>query len=430
MEKQKQIKIIGAGLAGTEAANFLANHGIIVDLYEMKPTKFSPAHSSKNFGELVCSNSLKSTELTNACGLLKEEIRLMDSIIMEASEESKIPGGTSLNVDREIFSNFITDKIKQNKNIIIHNEEITAFDSDSIYIICTGPLGSDGLVKQIQNIIGQSCMSFFDASAPIITGDSINYDIAYFKSRYDKGEATYLNCPMSKEQYYNFVHELVNAKTTELHDFDTNYFEGCMPVEVMAKRGEETLRFGMLKPKGLWRGIEDRSYAVVQLRKDSLIDNIYNLVGFQTNLTFPEQKRVFSLIPGLEHAEFVRYGLMHRNSYVCAPKVLNYDLSLKNNSNIYIGGQFSGVEGYVESAASGLYAAIQVYERIKNISIKFPNTTMLGSLINYLTKSNPLTFAPMNANFAIMYGVNKLNRLEKCEESLSKIKEFYNSLHE
>lgn len=428
--KNMKINIIGAGLAGVEAANFLANHGILVDLYEMKPTKFSPAHSSEKFGELVCSNSLKSNELTNACGLLKEEMRQMNSLTMAAAEVSKIEGGNSLNVDREKFADYITEKIKENKNITIHYEEVTSFNKDELYIIATGPLGSEDLIKALSKELGNEFLYFFDASAPIIEKDSINFDIAYYKSRYDQGAATYINCPMSKEQYYEFVKELTNAEMAHVHDIDTKYFEGCMPVEAMAKRGVDTLRYGPLKPKGLWRGPEDRSFAVVQLRQDTLFGDLYNIVGFQTNLTFPEQRRVFRMIPGLENAKFVRYGLMHRNSFLNAPKLLNEDMSLKCNNLLYVAGQFSGVEGYVESAASGLFVGIEVYKRLKNITLEFPKFTMLGSLMNYIIKTSPDSFAPMNANFAIMYGVNKLNRLEKAEECVAKTKDFIKELDE
>ncbi len=427
---QPKINVVGAGLAGAEAAWFLANHNIKVNLYDMKPKKFSDAHTNPNFGELVCSNSLKSDLLSNACGLLKEEMRVMGSLTMEAAEFSKIEGGTSLNVDRGKFAEYITKKLENCKNIQIFNEEISYFNKDEIYIVCTGPLGSDGIISAIKEIVGESCLGFFDASAPIVKKESIDFNIAYYKSRYDEGEATYINCPMSKDQYYSFVDELTNAEVAPLHSFDTKYFEGCMPVEVMAKRGIDTLRFGPLKPKGLWRDENDRSFAVVQLRQDSLLGDLYNIVGFQTNLTYPEQKRVFSKIPGLENVEFVRYGLMHRNSYVNAPKVLNEDLSLKDNKNIFIAGQFCGVEGYVESAASGIYAAEMLYLRLKSKIVEFPKFTMLGSLINYISKANPETFAPMNANFAIMYGVNKTNKIDKANESILKVKEFYSKINE
>ena len=426
----KKINIIGGGLAGVEAASFLANYGIKVNLYEMKPIKFSPAHKSENLGELVCSNSLKSNLLTNACGLLKEEMRELGSLTMAAAEASKIEGGSSLNVDRDKFSEYITQKILQNPNISVIHEEVTTFKDDEIYIVATGPLGSEDLLNNLRELIGDDFMSFFDASAPIIEKDSINFDIAYYKSRYDEGSASYINCPMSKEQYYDFVNELINAETAKLHDFDTKYFEGCMPVEAMAKRGIDTLRYGPLKPKGLWRGPEDRSFAVVQLRQDTLFGDLYNIVGFQTNLTYPEQKRVFRMIPGLENAKFIRYGLMHRNSYVNAPKVLNEDMSLKANKNIYLAGQFSGVEGYVESSASGIYVAIEVLKRLTNLNLEFPKFTMLGSLMNYLNKANPETFAPMNANFGIMYGVNKSNKLEKANECIEEVREFKNKLDE
>lgn len=428
--QNQKINVIGAGLAGCEAAYLLARYGFQVSLYEMKPNKMTPAHKSSKFGELVCSNSLKSTKLDNACGLLKEEMKVFSSLVMEASEHSSIPGGSSLNVDREKFSEYIDDKIKTCPNITIVNSEVSFIDKNEITIICVGPLGTKGIVDQIKQITGDESLAFFDASAPIIYSDSIDKNIAYFKSRFDEGEATYLNCPMNREQYYNFVNELINAKCAPLHDFDTNYFEGCMPVEVMAKRGIDTLRFGPLKPRGLEVDGKEKPYAVVQLRQDSLIGDLYNIVGFQTNLIYSEQKRVFSLIPGLENANYARYGLMHRNTFINAPKCLNVDLSLKECNNIYIAGQFCGVEGYVESAASGIYAAINVLIRMLDIKAYFTRFTMLGSLINYICNGNPNSFSPMNANFGIMYGVNKKNKIEKAEQSICECKEFLRNLNE
>ena len=425
-----KINIIGAGLAGVETANFLARYNLKVNLYEMRPIKFDGAHHTDLFGELVCSNSLKSTRLDNACGLLKEEMRTLSSLIMEASQHASIEGGSSLNVDREKFAKYITEKITSNPNISIFHEEIKDLNKDELYVVATGPLGSDAIINKIKEISGDDSLFFFDASAPIIKKESINMNIAYFKSRYDDGPATYLNCPLSKDEYYQFVDELVNAKTALIHDFDKNYFEGCMPIEAMAKRGPDTLRFGPLKPKGLWKNADDHSYAIVQLRQDSLIGDLYNLVGFQTNLTYPEQKRVFSLIPGLENAEFVRYGLMHRNSYICAPKVINPDFSMKNDKNIYIAGQFSGVEGYVESASSGIYVAIMIAKRLLNIDIEYPRFTMLGSLMNYVANASKENFSPMNANYSLLYGVNKTNKLLKAEEALNYTKKFYNNFND
>lgn len=423
MNKNNNINIIGGGLAGSEAANFLANKGYKVTLYEMRPNKTTGAHHTDKLGELVCSNSLKSKSLDNACGLLKEEIKTLDSLMMEAALNSEVPSGNALGVDRELFSLYITSKIKNNKNIKIINEEITSLPK-GINIICTGPLTSEGLIKEIKNITNSDVFHFFDASSPIIKLDSIDMNIAYKKSRYDQDDASYINCPFTKDEYYEFIKELTSAKIAPIHDFDTNYFEGCMPIEVMAKRGIDTLRFGPLKPKGLEKDNGERPFAVVQLRQDNVIGDLYNIVGFQTNLIYKEQKRVFSLIPGLKDATFIRYGLMHRNTYVNAPMILNYDLSLKTNNDIYIAGQLSGVEGYVESAATGLYAAICLYNKLENNKLEFPKNTMLYSLINYIINANPKYFSPMNANYGIVYGVNKNNRLEFGNNSIKSINEF------
>lgn len=424
-----KINIIGGGLAGCEAANFLANHSIKVKLYEMRPLKNTGAHHTDFLGELVCSNSLKSKSLDNACGLLKEEIKNLDSIIMESALKNEVPSGNALSVDRDNFAKYITDKIKNNKNIEIINQEIENFNEDGIYLICTGPLTSDKLVNKIKEITKQDNLFFFDASAPLILKDSINMDTAYKKARYDQGDDSYINCPFTKEEYLNFYNELINAKLAMVHNFDKNYFEGCMPIEVLAKRGIDTLRYGPLKPKGLETEKYPKPYAVVQLRQDNLLGDLYNLVGFQTNLTYGEQKRVFSMIPGLENAEFVRYGLMHRNTYINSPVLLNEDLSLKTNSNLIFAGQLAGVEGYVESAACGLYAAIKLYQKINNIDLAFPKNTMLYSLIFYITNGNGKNFSPMNANFGIMYGVNKKNKLEKANESINSIIEFKKELN-
>ena len=426
MKNQKlKINIIGAGLAGCEAAHFLANKGFEVNLFEMRPIKNTGAHHTEKFAELVCSNSLKSKNLDNACGLLKEEIKEMGSILMESALLNSVPGGNALTVDRDNFASYIDKKIRENPNIHIFNEEVTEL-KEGINVVCSGPLTSESLVNELSKHTNKNFLHFFDASAPIILSDSINMDIAYKKARYDQGDDSYINCPMNKEQYHNFLSELLGAKKALVHDFDTNYFEGCMPVEVIASRGLDTLRFGPLKPKGLRNPHdEDRTpYAVVQLRQDNVFATLYNIVGFQTNLTYSEQKRVFSLIPGLENAEFIRYGLMHRNTYVNAPELLNIDLSLKTNENIYIGGQLSGVEGYVESAATGLYIAYSIYAKLTGIEFNFPKNTMLYSLLHYIINANPKDFAPMNANFGIMYGVTKNNRIQVAEKSLESIKIF------
>ena len=426
MSKQIQkINIIGAGLAGCEAAYFLANKGFEVNLFEMRPIKQTGAHHTEKFAELVCSNSLKSKNLDNACGLLKEEIKEMGSILMESALLNSVPGGNALTVDRDNFANYIDQKVRNHPNIHIFNEEVTEL-KDGINVVCSGPLTSENLVNELSKHTNKSFLHFFDASAPIVLSESINMDIAYKKARYDQGDDSYINCPMNKEQYHRFLSELLGAKKALVHDFDTNYFEGCMPVEIIASRGVDTLRFGPLKPKGLRNPHdEDRTpYAVVQLRQDNVFATLYNIVGFQTNLTYGEQKRVFSLIPGLENAEFIRYGLMHRNTYVNAPELLKADLSLRTNDNIYIGGQLSGVEGYVESAATGLYIAYAIYAKLKGIEFNFPKNTMLYSLLHYIINANPKDFAPMNANFGIMYGVTKNNRIQVAEKSLESIKIF------
>ena len=416
----KIINVIGGGLAGSEASLYLANHGYKVNLYEQKPIKMSPAHHSENLGELVCSNSLKSKKLDNACGLLKEEMKYFSSIMMQASSRSEVPAGNALSVDRDLFSEYITNKIKNHPNISLVNEEVNSL-KDGINIIATGPLTSDSLSKTLMEMLGQDHMYFYEAAAPIIEASSINMDIAYRKSRYDQGDDSYINCPFTKEQYDIFYNELINGQIASLHEFD-KVFEGCMPIEVMAKRGEKTLRFGPLKPKGLeYNG--NKPYAVLQLRQDNVSATLYNMVGFQTNLTYAEQKRIFSLIPGLENAKFVRYGLMHRNTFICAPKHLNPDFSLKEYPDVYVVGQLSGVEGYVESAMSGLLCAVHLVRKLEGKEFKkMPNETMMGSLVNYICNASIKGFAPMNANFGIMMNLLKDRELvaNRSLESLKK----------
>lgn len=420
-----KINIIGAGLAGCECANYLANKGYEVYLYEKRPKYTSPAHHTDLFGELVCSNSLKNKKLDNACGLLKEEIKHLGSLMMEASEVSKVPSGDSLAVDRIVFASYITNRIKENKNIKIFNEDVNDF-KEGINVICTGPLTEATLLDKINEISGQKSYGFFDASAPIVEKDSLNLDKVFFKSRYNQGDDSYIDCPMNKEEYLKFYNELINAKKAPLHSFDTNYFEGCLPIEVIASRGVDTLRYGPLKPVGLENNGESY-YAVVQLRQDDLIGNFYNIVGFQTNLTYPEQRRVFSLIPGLENAKFVRYGLMHRNSYIYAPKVLDDFLRLKNNKNIYIAGQLSGVEGYVESAATGLLVGYYIDFLLQNKNIKqLSFYSVLGSLVRYITHTGINNFSPMNANFGIVYRANKDSKDVVIKRALDAIEEFKN----
>lgn len=416
------VNIIGGGLAGSEAALYLAKHKIYVRLFEMRPQKMTPAHHSDKFAELVCSNSLKSKNLDNASGLLKMELELLGSNIIKVAKATSVPSGNALSVDRELFSEQVSELIKSSPYIEVINSEVTSLPS-GLTIVATGPLTSPDLTSHLQKLIGQNFLNFFDASAPIIEKDSIDFNVAYYKSRYEQGDNSYINCPFTKEEYLSFYEQLINAKLAPLHDFDLDYFSGCMPIEVMAKKGVDTLRHGPLKPRGLRKNNDHHPYAVMQLRQDNVSASLYNLVGFQTNLTYNEQKRVFRLIPGLAKAEFVRFGLMHRNTYINAPKVLNYDLSLKQDANVFIAGQLSGVEGYVESAMTGLIAAINVRQRIKKDEmISFPTETMIGALLNYLHQANSETFSPMNANFGIFVGATKHNRLEIASKSLAQIK--------
>ncbi len=402
---EKCINVIGGGLAGSEAAYQIAKRGIKVKLYEMKPEKFSPAHSNKNLAEIVCSNSFKSNLHTNACGLLKEELRLLDSLLIKCADETSVPAGQALAVDRERFSELVTKKIKDNKNIEIINKEFVGdIEKDAITIIATGPLTSDHFAKKISEMIGNEELHFYDAAAPIIEKDSIDMNIAFWGDRYGKGEASYINLPMSKEEYELFWKELVNAEVTELHNFEKReIFEGCMPVEIMAKRGIDTLRFGPLKPVGFTDPrTGERPYAIVQLRQDNEEGTIFNMVGFQTNLKFGEQKRVFSLIPGLKNAEFTKYGVMHRNTFINSPKLLDNAYNLKTDKNIFFAGQITGVEGYVESISSGLIAGINATKRLlQEEPIYFTKKTMIGALAQYISTEND-KFQPMNANFGIL----------------------------
>lgn len=394
------------GLAGTEAAYQIAKRGIKVKLYEMKPEKFSPAHSSKELAEIVCSNSFKSNSVTNACGLLKEELRNLGSLLIQIADETKVPAGQALAVDRETFSKRVTEEIEKNHNIEIIREEVENIEAeDGIVIIATGPLTSEKMAEQIINITGKDRLAFYDAAAPIIEKDSINFNIAFYGDRYGKeGDSSYINLPMNKEEYEIFYNELVNAEIVTLHEFEKKeIFEGCMPIEVMAKRGEDTIRFGPLKPVGFTDPrTNSRPYAIVQLRQDNTSGTLYNMVGFQTNLKFGEQKRVFSLIPGLENAEFVKYGVMHRNTFINSPELLDNTYNLKAKSNIYFAGQITGVEGYVESIASGLVAGLNAVAKFNNTEkITFPNETVIGALSSYISTENT-KFQPMNANFGIL----------------------------
>lgn len=409
------INVIGAGLAGSEAAYYLANKGYQVNLYEQRPEKTTGAHHTSYFGELVCSNSLKNKSVTNACGLLKEEMRMFDSLILEAAKNSKVPAGNALSVDRDLFGEYITNKILNHPNIKVIYGEVDSL-KEGINIIATGPLTSEKMSQTLLTLLGEDFLYFYDAAAPIIEKDSIDMNIAYKKSRYEQGDDSYINCPFNKEQYEAFYQELIRGERAKLHEFD-KVFESCMPIEVMALRGEKTLRFGPLKPKGLeYNGI--RPYAVLQLRQDNVSASLYNMVGFQTNLTYSEQKRIFRMIPGLENASFVRYGLMHRNTYICAPKHLNKDYSLKGKEDVYIVGQLSGVEGYVESAMSGLLCAIYLDLKLKGKKIEMmPLETMMGAITNYICNCSIKNFAPMNANFGIMMNLSK-DREEMAKRSL------------
>lgn len=410
------VTIIGGGLAGCETAYQIAKQGIKVRLYEMKPQKFSPAHSNCNLAEIVCSNSFKSNLHTNACGLLKEELRLLDSLLIRCADETSVPAGQALAVDREKFSELVTKKIKENPNIEIINEEILGIPEDSeIVVIATGPLTSEKLSEEIIKITGKDGLHFYDAAAPIVEKETIDMSIGFFGDRYGKGDACYINLPMNKEEYEKFWNELVNAEIVELHEFEKReIFEGCMPVEVMAKRGIDTLRFGPLKPVGFIDSrTNSRPYAIVQLRQDNEEASIYNIVGFQTNLKFGEQKRVFSMIPGLEKAEFVKYGVMHRNTFINSPELLDGTYNLKSNKNIYFAGQISGVEGYVESIASGMVVGLNIVNRLKNRQkIIFPETTMIGALSKYISTPND-KFQPMNANFGILPNLDEKIRDKK-----------------
>lgn len=406
----ENVKVIGAGLAGCEAAWQIAQRGVMVTLYEMKPNKKTPAHKSDKMAELVCSNSLRSAQIENAVGLLKQEMTLCNSIIMEAAYATSVSAGSALAVDREKFSQYITDKISNHPNITVVSKEVDSINENEITVVASGPLTSPALSQYIKENIAEDSLHFFDAAAPIIDASTINRDIAFLASRYGKGEACYFNCPMTKEQYDIFYNELINAKEAELHDFDKEsqndltVFEGCMPVEVMAKRGYETLLFGPLKPVGLPLPQTGKdAFATVQLRAENNECTMYNMVGFQTHLTFGEQKRVFRLIPGLENAEFLRYGVMHRNTYLNSPKLLDCHYSLKKKGNIFFAGQMTGVEGYVESAGSGLVAGVNAaMVALGKDKIEFPRETELGSMAWYVANGTTGSYQPMNANFGII----------------------------
>lgn len=402
--KQNSVIVVGGGLAGCECAYQLLKRGVNVTLYEMKPIKFSPAHKSDKLAELVCSNSLKSNDPLTAGGLLKQELRALDSLIIKCADKCSVPAGSALAVDREKFSEMVTQSLKSFPNLKIVNEEVTKLPLDKPVVIATGPLTSDGLMQELKTILGQDYLYFFDAIAPIVAYDSIDFDYAFVGDRYGKGTGDYINCPMNKDEYQIFYDALVGAEIVKLKDFENRkVFEGCMPVEVLAKRNVDSLRFGPLKPVGLIDPKTDkRPYAVVQLRKETLNNDMYNMVGFQTNLTYPEQKRVFSLIPALKNAEFLRYGTMHKNSYVCAPKVLN-NYHVKGRENVFIAGQLSGVEGYIESIASGLNVALNMYNYLNGLpDVVFESCTMMGALCGYLKTASEQNFQPMSSNMGLI----------------------------
>ena len=441
----KKITIVGAGMAGSEAAWQAARRGLKVDLYEMRPHKSTPAHKTGKFAELVCSNSLRGAGLENAVGLLKEEMRRLGSLIMESADANRVPAGGALAVDREGFSQYITDKIKSHPNITVINEEITELpqSDDGVTVIASGPLTSEALSRAIGELTGQDYFYFYDAAAPLITRESIDMTKAYRASRYGKGTADYINCPMDEEQYRRFWHELTHAEMAPIKEFEkAKFFEGCMPVEEMARRGEDTLLFGPLKPVGL----DDpktgrRPFAVVQLRQDNAADSLYNIVGFQTHLKWPEQKRVFGLIPGLENAEFVRYGVMHRNTFINSPELLRPTLQYRDNvlcknaDALLFAGQMTGVEGYIESAASGLVAGVNAaYIARGKQPVVFPPETAHGAMCNYITTAVSKHFQPMNANFGLMPPLGerirdkKLKKMKIAQRALDTLDEFIQTL--
>lgn len=445
MTETRIINVIGAGLAGCEAAFQAAELGVKVKLYEMKPNKMTPAHHSNNFAELVCSNSLRSDELSNAIGVLKAELRCLGSLIMEAADKNKVPAGSALAVDRELFSKYVTDKIKNHPNIEIIEREVDSINPNEITVIATGPLTSEKMANVIHNDMGIDKLHFFDAAAPIVDFDTINMEKAFFASRYNKGDADYINCPMTEAEYKDFYEALISAQEAELHDFDKEsqkltVFEGCMPVEVMAKRGFETLLYGPMKPVGIENPITKETYfAIVQLRKENENGTMYNLVGFQTHLTFAEQKRVFSKIPGLEDATFLRYGVMHRNTYLDSPRYLTHNYSLASNENIYFAGQMTGVEGYIESASSGFVAGINAARAAKGeSSVDFSDETVIGALAHYVNNgAYSGNFQPMNANFGIVAplgykvkGGKKARNEEIAKRALLKINDLKREIEE
>ena len=433
MNQNQTVHVIGAGLAGVEAAYQVAKNGINVKLYEMRPVKMTPAHHTGNFAELVCSNSLRGDNFNNAVGVLKNEMEKLDSVIIKFARENSVPAGGALAVDREAFSKAVTDFISNHPFIEVIHEEVTTLPEGPT-IIASGPLTSDALSNEIKDLLGEEYFYFFDAAAPIIEKDSVNFDVAYYKSRYDKGENEYINCPMTEDEFNLFYDELMKAEVVKPKDFEEKFFEGCMPFEEMARRGKQTLLFGPMKPVGLSKPDGTRPYAVVQLRQDNVQASLYNIVGFQTHLTWPEQKRIIHLIPGLENATFVRYGVMHRNSFICSPKYLNQDYSLKNHEGLYIAGQITGVEGYVESAQSGMVAGMNMVRYLnKQEPIIFPRETVMGALSYYITHCEAEHFQPMKANFGILPDLEtrvkkKLRKEAYANRAVEVMDEFINGL--
>ena len=427
---KKRIRVVGAGLAGSEAAYQLAKRGYQVDLYEMRPKQMTPAHVTENFAELVCTNSFRSDALTNAAGLLKEEMRILDSVIMQAADENRLPAGSALAVDRENFSKQVQKRLESFDNINVIREELTEIDPNIPTIIATGPLTSDSLSQSISKLVDEDALYFYDAVAPIVDKDSINFDIAYRKSRYDKGDGKdYINCPMSKEEFEAFHAALLEAELAPMREFeDVKVFEACMPIETMAKRGIKTMTFGPLKPVGLEKPDGSRPYAVVQLRQDNAAGTLYNIVGFQTRMKWSDQKRIIQMIPGLENVEIVRYGVMHRNTFINAPTSLNDKYQMIKHPNVFFAGQITGVEGYIESSASGLYAALNMIQHIEDEALHtLSKETIMGSMAFYVANANPHNFQPMNANFGLVENRVKDREL-MAQRSLDHVREFVSSI--
>lgn len=427
---KKRIRVVGAGLAGSEAAYQLAKRGYQVNLYEMRPKQMTPAHVTENFAELVCTNSFRSDALTNAAGLLKEEMRILDSVIMKAADENRLPAGSALAVDREHFSKQVQKRLESFDNINVIREELTEIDPNIPTIIATGPLTSDSLSQSIAKLVDEDALYFYDAVAPIVDKDSINFDIAYRKSRYDKGDGKdYINCPMNKEEFEAFHAALLEAELAPMREFeDVKVFEACMPIETMAKRGIKTMTFGPLKPVGLEKPDGSRPYAVVQLRQDNAAGTLYNIVGFQTRMKWSDQKRIIQMIPGLENVEIVRYGVMHRNTFINSPTSLNDKYQMIKHPNVFFAGQITGVEGYIESSASGLYAALNMIQHIEGEALHtLSKETIMGSMAFYVANANPHNFQPMNANFGLVENRVKDREL-MAQRSLDHVREFVSNI--